>query len=68
MKQLMIIKVDFNIPESCRKCRFCTGEYGPGNEKSYCMIDPTLSGNKLKYGRSRPSNCPIQSMQAGAEK
>ena len=59
MKYLMTVKVDFDIPESCGKCKFCTGEYGAGNEKSYCMLSPDLCGRDLKYGRKRPDNCPI---------
>ena len=43
-------------PKNCLDCPLCQGEYGPGNEKSYCAIKPKV---KLKYRGSRPKECPI---------
>ena len=43
-------------PKNCFYCPLCQGEYGPGNEKSYCAIKPKV---KLKYKGSRPKECPI---------
>lgn len=43
-------------PKNCLDCPLCQGEYGPGNEKSYCAINPKV---KLKYRGSRPKECPI---------
>ena len=43
-------------PKNCFYCPLCQGEYGPGNEKSYCAIKSEV---KLKYKGSRPKKCPI---------
>lgn len=43
-------------PKNCLDCPLCQGEYGKGNEKSYCAINPKV---KLKYRGSRPKECPI---------
>lgn len=43
-------------PKNCLDCPLCQGEYGPGNEKSYCAIKSKI---KLKYKGSRPKECPI---------
>ena len=43
-------------PKNCLYCPLCQGEYGPGNEKSYCVIKPKV---KLKYKGYRPKECPI---------
>ena len=51
------IGVNMQLPENCLDCPFCQGEYGPGNEKSYCAIKS--GGDKLKYKGKRPSDCPI---------
>lgn len=43
-------------PKNCLDCPLCQGEYGKGNEKSYCAIKPNV---KLKYKGFRPKECPI---------
>lgn len=43
-------------PKNCLDCPLCQGEYGKGNEKSYCAINPKV---KLKCRGSRPKECPI---------
>lgn len=43
-------------PKNCLRCPLCQGEYGGGNEKSYCAINPKA---KLKYKGYRPKECPI---------
>lgn len=43
-------------PKNCLNCPLCQGEYGKGNEKSYCAIKSEV---KLKYNGSRPKECPI---------
>ena len=48
--------INSDPPKNCFYCPLCQGEYGPGNEKSYCAIKPKV---KLKYKGSRPKECPI---------
>ena len=48
--------INSDPPKNCLYCPLCQGEYGPGNEKSYCAINPKV---KLKYKGSRPKECPI---------
>ena len=48
--------INSETPKNCYFCPLCHGEYGPGNEKSYCAVKPNV---KLKYRGSRPKECPI---------
>lgn len=56
-----MIQIDMPMPKNCIECPLCQGEYGKGNEKSYCVINPNA---KLKYRGLRPKECP---MKGGAE-
>ena len=51
-----MIQININPPKNCLDCPFCKGEYGPGNEKSYCSIDANI---KLNWKGNRPKGCPI---------
>ena len=62
MKNLITIASNMEMPKNCLECRFCTGEYGAGNEKSYCLLDSDIEGNCLKYKGNRPTECPILSI------
>jgi hypothetical protein len=53
---MTILVVDMQIPKSCMECPLCGGEYGPGNDKSYCKIKPYI---KLTW-KNRPKECPIR--------
>ena len=48
--------INSETPKNCLDCPLCQGEYGKGNEKSYCAIKSKV---KLKYRGSRPKGCPI---------
>lgn len=50
------MKINVKPPKNCLYCPLCQGEYGPGNEKSYCVYKPEV---KLKYKGHRPKECPI---------
>ena len=52
----MKLLIDMPMPKNCLICPLCQGEYGPGNEKSYCAIKPNI---KLKFKGWRPKECPI---------
>lgn len=52
-----MITIDMETPKNCSVCPLCQGEYGPGNEKSYCAAKHV---EKLKYKGGRPKDCPIQ--------
>ena len=52
--------VNMPMSKNCLDCMFCQGEYGPGNEKSYCALHESDTDDiELKYKGRRPKNCPI---------
>lgn len=52
--------INQSIPKNCSACWACQGEYGPGNEKSFCALQGDGSEYiKLKYKGGRPKNCPL---------
>ena len=51
-----MIQINMPMPKNCYECPLCQGEYGKGNEKSYCAIKSNV---KLKYKGFRPKECPI---------
>lgn len=49
-------KIDATAPKNCLDCPLCKGEYGAGNEKSYCSIKSSI---QLSFKGKRPKDCPI---------
>ena len=56
--------VPIGLPKDCGDCYFCYGEYGKGNEKSYCCVSD-LCGSDLKYKGKRPVKCPLKEYKKG---
>lgn len=54
-----VVTIEMSAPRNCLDCSLCHGEYGSGNEKSFCAIKSDI---KLKFTGKRPSDCPIQTI------
>ena len=56
-----MVQIDMELPHNCLYCPLCKGEYGSGNEKSYCSISPNI---RLKFKGNRPKECKITNSKA----
>lgn len=59
----MKVVIDMDFPKSCLECPLCKGEYGVGNEKSYCGAKADV---ECKWDK-RAKNCPLKEIKEEEE-